>query len=106
MGFADCRTQHKKRKRAQKMSSFKRKIKRKAMAKQKKRAKKDMSEKMGLFDKIPESCSACEKSFDKKDKEMVMSWNVVVREAQGVVRLYCPECWNMAIKAIEEVENG
>ena len=40
------------------MSSFKRKIKRKAMAKQKKRAKKDMSEKMGLFDKIPESCSA------------------------------------------------
>ena len=37
---------------------------------------------------------------------MIQSWNVVVREAEGIVRLYCPECWNAAIKAIEEVENG
>ena len=87
------------------MSSFKRKIKRKVMAKQKKRAKKDMSEKMGLFDKIPESCSACDKPFDKKDKEMVISWNVVVREQEGIVRLYCPECWSKAKEIIKEFGN-
>ena len=70
-----------------------------------KRAEKEMKQKVGMFEKLPDACDACNKDFDKKNKEMVMSWNVVVREAQGVVRLYCPECWNMAIKAIEEVEN-
>jgi predicted RNA-binding Zn-ribbon protein involved in translation (DUF1610 family) len=72
----------------------------------KKRAEKEMKQKVGMFEKLPDACDACNKDFDKKNKEMVMSWNVVVREAQGVVRLYCPECWSMAIKAIEEVENG
>ena len=72
----------------------------------KRRAEKEMKQKVGMFEKLPDACDACNKDFDKKNKEMVMSWNVVVREAQGVVRLYCPECWNMAIKAIEEVENG
>ena len=71
-----------------------------------KRAEKEMKQKVGMFEKLPDTCDACDKEFDKKNKEMVMSWNVVVREAQGGVRLYCPECWNMAIKAIEEVENG
>ena len=71
-----------------------------------KRAEKEMKQKVGMFEKLPDACDACNKDFDKKNKEMVMSWNVVVREAQGVVRLYCPECWIMAIKAIEEVENG
>ena len=29
---------------------------------------------------------------------MVESWNVVVREEEGVVRLYCPDCWDKAQK--------
>ena len=69
-------------------------------------AQEKMANQVAQFGKMPEQCQICQKEFDKKNKEMVMSWNVVVREAQGVVRLYCPECWNMAIKAIEEVENG
>jgi len=71
-----------------------------------KEAEKELQQKVGMFDKLPDACDACKKTFDKKDKSMVQSWNVVVREAEGAVRLYCPECWNAAIKAIEEVENG
>ena len=81
------------------MSSATRKLRRN----KKKQAKKDMQEKLGLFEKIPDNCSACEKAYDKKDKEMVMTWNVVVREKEEVVRLYCPECWTMAKDLIEKV---
>jgi hypothetical protein len=81
------------------MSSASRKLRRN----KKKQAKKDMQEKLGLFEKIPDNCSACEKAYDKKDKEMVMTWNVVVREKEEIVRLYCPECWSMAKDLIEKV---
>ena len=58
----------------------------------------DMEQKLGLFDKIPKNCLTCNKDFDKKNKEMVMSWSVVVREKEGKVRLYCPTCWDKAIQ--------
>ena len=63
----------------------------------------DMGKKLGLFEKIPEKCLTCDKEFDKKNKEMVMSWNVIVREKQGIVRLYCPECWDKATQFAKEV---
>ena len=84
------------------MSSITRKIKRKALAKKRSQSQKDMSEKMGLFDKIPESCVTCDKAFDKKNRDMVMSWSVVVRKEEGIVRLYCPECWDKAKEIIKE----
>ena len=84
------------------MSSITRKIKRKALAKRQRQAQKDMSEKMGLFNKIPENCSTCDKPFDKKNRDMVMSWSVVVRKEEDVVRLYCPECWDKAKEIIKE----
>lgn len=62
-------------------------------------ASKDLSEKIFLFNKLPESCDACNKEFDKKDKDMVKSWNVVVK--QEVVRLFCPECINTTKEALE-----
>ena len=68
-----------------------------------KQIEKDLQQKMGLFDKLSDSCDSCDEKFDKKDKSMVQSWNVVVREAEGAVRLYCPECWDKARKAIDEV---
>ena len=58
----------------------------------KRRAEKEMTQKIGMFDKLPDACSACEKTFDKKDKSMVQSWSVVVREKEEIVRLYCPIC--------------
>ena len=72
----------------------------------KKDGNKELSEKIFLFNQLPDECLTCNKPFDKQNRQMVMDWNVVVREAEGIVRLYCPECWNAAIKAIEEVENG
>ena len=44
----------------------------------------------------------CEKPFDKKDREQVKSWNVVVREKEKKVNLYCPECWTKAKSIIDE----
>ena len=63
----------------------------------------EMAEKMMMFDHLPDECSACTKSFDKKDKDMVFSWSVVVRQDEKQVRLYCPTCWKAAQKAVEQV---
>ena len=62
-----------------------------------------MAEKMMLFDELPDECSACSSPFDKKDREMALSWNVVVREKEKTVRLYCPTCWEAAQKAVKQV---
>ena len=62
-----------------------------------------MAEKMIMFDRLPDECSACDKEFDKKNRAMVFSWNVVVRNDEQQVRLYCPNCWDSAQKAVEQV---
>ena len=64
-----------------------------------------MDQKLGLFDKIPDQCLSCLSPFDKKNKKMVMSWTVVVREKEGLVNLYCPDCWNRAKATLEELKN-
>ena len=79
---------------------------RRAAAKQaKKDGNEDMIEKVALFGKLGNECLVCNKPFDKKDKEMVMSWNVVVREKEDMVNLYCPECWTGALKILNEIKN-
>ena len=60
-----------------------------------------MAEKIMLFEKLPDKCLACRLDFDKTNKEMVSSWNVVVRKATGVVNLYCPDCWAGAQQILE-----
>lgn len=76
---------------------------RKAM-KGKKKKQKDIGGMMDMFDKIPDHCLACDKPYDNKDKQMVMTWNVVVRNKEQKVHLYCPECWSMAKKLIKEIK--
>jgi hypothetical protein len=34
---------------------------------------------------------------------MVKTWNVVVREQEKSVKIYCPTCWNNAVKILKEV---
>jgi hypothetical protein len=63
-------------------------------------AQEKMSAQIAQFGKLPEACDVCQKDFDKKDREMIASWSVVVK--QEVVRLFCPECINKA----KEVLNG
>ena len=67
-----------------------RKVRRDLEKRMGKQASDNLAEKIFQFDKLPETCNACQKSFDKKDKDMVQSWNVVVRPE--VVRIFCPEC--------------
>ena len=55
------------------------------------------SEKLHMIGQLPDKCDACTKSFDKKNRDMVFSWSVVVKEQ--TVRLFCPEC----IKKTQEV---
>ena len=81
------------------MSSLSRKLKRK----NKKDSEKEFKNKVGLFNKIPENCLTCDKPFDKKNKEMVMTWSVVVADEE-TVRLYCPDCWNRANKLVAKLK--
>ncbi len=55
-------------------------------------AQERMTTQIAQFGKLPQACDACQKEFDKKDKDMVQSWSVVVK--QEIVRLFCPECIN------------
>ena len=63
----------------------------------------ELDKKLGLFDMLPSECLVCHKSFDRTSKEMVKTWNVVVREKQRVVRVYCPTCWTKAKNLLEEL---
>ena len=65
-------------------------------------SKQAMEDKLMMFGHLPDSCSACEKSFDKTNRDMVFSWKVVVREQQESVTLFCPDC----IKKTQEVLDG
>ena len=63
----------------------------------------NLAQKISQFGKLPEQCSTCHTAFDKKDKEMVQSWSVVVK--QEVVRLFCPECIKKAKEVIQNATN-
>ena len=76
---------------------------RRAAAKQmKKDGTEEVAEKVALFGKLEDECLVCAEPFDKTNKEMVMSWNVVVREKEEKVNLYCPTCWERAQTVIEQ----
>ena len=66
-----------------------------------KKSKKDFKTALGLFDKLEDHCLACDKPYDKKNKEHVTTWKVVVREKEKKVNLYCPECWDSANKVLD-----
>ena len=74
----------------------------------------ELTAQVAMFGKLPDECTACESPYDKTNKEMATTWNVVVREEEkdSPVRLYCPTCWDTAqevitnfLKTIEEQTN-
>ena len=79
-----------------------RKQRRAAMKEAKSDGNQELESKIALFGKMPDECLTCEAPFDKKNKEMAMSWNVVVHGEEEIVRLYCPECWDKAKKIAED----
>lgn len=82
------------------MSSLERKIRRS----KKKQFTKSIKKALGLFDKIPNNCLACNAPYDKMNKEQAMSWRVAVREKEEKVNLYCPDCWETATNLVEEIQ--
>ena len=64
----------------------------------------NLAEKIFQFNQLPEACNACTKTFDKKDKDMVQSWSVVVR--QEAVRLFCPTCIQKTKEVLEDVNSS
>lgn len=83
--------------------SYSRKRRRTKANKSKKLAEKELATKVALFGKLPNKCLTCESPFDKMDKEQVTSWNVVVRQQEEKVHLYCPECWDKAKQLIKDM---
>lgn len=81
--------------------NLKRKLRRAQAKKAKKQAERALAEKVALFGRLDNKCLTCEKPFNKMDKEQVMTWNVVVRQEEEKVNLYCPECWNKAREIID-----
>ena len=84
-------------------NNLKRKLERKKKLLKRKNAKKELAKKLkGLF--LPDECSSCKTEFNKKSKDMAMSWHVTVREES--VRLFCPNCWQKARDVINEYHGG
>jgi hypothetical protein len=68
----------------------------------KKKGQATLEEDQFLFHLMPDSCSSCDTSFDKKDKQQALTWSVVVRKAEKKVSLFCPTC----IQKTREVLDG
>jgi len=62
-------------------------------------AQEKMANQVAQFGKLPQACDACSKEFDKKNKEMVQSWSVVVK--QEIVRLFCPDCIELTQEVLD-----
>ena len=83
------------------MASFSRKMRRKAAKKATKDVKKNLEAaieetikaKMETYNKIPESCTSCDKTMDKTDRSQVFSWMMRIYEEEEIYDLYCPECY-------------
>jgi len=82
-----------------------RKTKRSKQKKQKKEAQKRMKKQVFLFGKLSNNCLVCDKVFDKKNKKHAMTWKVIVKEKEEIIRLYCPTCWDLAEDLIKEIKN-
>tara|TARA_Y100001963_G_scaffold150955_1_gene232970 strand:+ start:158 stop:445 length:288 start_codon:yes stop_codon:yes gene_type:complete len=72
----------------------------KSFAQETQRVENKMKKQMGMFDRLPQTCSTCKKDFPKT-REAHMTWRVVVRAEEQQVRLFCPECQEKAKKLME-----
>ena len=86
----------------------KKKLKRAVKKKKEKAASEQLQNKlkqqMNMFDRLPQTCSACAKVFPKT-REAHMTWKVTVRNKKQQVRLFCPDCLEKAKQLVEGEEN-
>ena len=69
-----------------------RKVRRQKSNKIKKDAGKEIKKQVSLFRRLPDTCCACGKTFDKKSRENHMTWQVSVHQEEQLVYLMCPKC--------------
>ena len=79
---------------------LKREAKKKQTQKKIQQAQTALKNQMNMFQRLPKTCSACDKPFPKT-REAHMTWRVVVRNKEKLVRLFCPECQGKVKKALE-----
>jgi|TARA_B100000035_G_scaffold134987_2_gene115018 hypothetical protein len=77
-------------------------LKRKIQKAKKKKAEKELKDKVMSFDRMPDCCVMCYKDFDKTSKEHHNTWIVVERREQKRVSLFCPDCWDNGLAAAKE----
>ena len=80
---------------------IKRNKKKKKEKKQAQEQDQKMRKQMNMFDRLPNSCSACDKDFPET-REAHMSWRVTVRNKEQQVRLFCPDCLEKAKELVEK----
>ena len=80
---------------------LKRKAKNKKQNQLSEEAQRRMQKQINLFDKLPKTCSTCSMEFPKT-REAHMSWKVVVRSKDEMVRLFCPACQNKVTELVGE----
>ncbi len=80
-----------------------RSARRKAAKLAKKSGNEDLEKKLSMVSSLSDSCLTCQKAFDKSNIEMLDSWIIVVRDEE--TRLYCPTCWDDAMKRVQQIEN-
>ena len=87
------------------MGSLARKMRRKRAQKMSKQFTKALKKQLNMMGTMPDECLACKKPFDRKSKEHAETWKVVVRKESQQTNLYCPTCWEEAMKMIKEMED-
>ncbi len=70
--------------------------------KEQKAAQEALQQRTGMLLNMPEACCVCQTPFDKKSKEMALTWHVIVFEERKTIRLTCPTCWAAVEKTMEE----
>jgi len=69
-----------------------------------KAAEESLKKRTSMFLDMPEECCVCATAFDKKSKEMALTWHVVVFEERKTIRLTCPNCWKKIQTTTEEID--
>jgi uncharacterized protein with PIN domain len=85
------------------MGKLSKKVGRKKQVQAKRDAKETLTRHVSMFGLRPDNCSVCNAAFDKKSKEMAMTWRVVVNEEQKRVTLICPDCQQKIDEGLEKV---
>ena len=68
----------------------------------KKKAEKELKDKVMSFDRMPDCCVMCYKEFDRKSKEHHDTWIIVEKREKKRVSLFCPDCWENGLAVIKE----